>query len=304
MKKHLLFFILFICSITNAQIKATITESSNNSPIPYVNIWIENENIGATSNMSGLFEITTDTTNKNIVFSALGFETLIIPASEIKDNVTLVNSAEELDEILLTKRKNDKTTVIGKFKKGKVNHYMVGSNIAPWIIARYFPYKEEYEETPFLKQLEFVSSTRFHKSESKKGTVNIRLYHVNNNGYPGNPLYEENIITPYDHGKKIIKYDFSKLNIKIPKKGVFIGIEWLLTPENYFEINTKTEGEKGLKKWHGYNPSIGTIGMDTDEYSFVLKRGEWQKIWQNKHTTMKRYKGKYNTPAMKLHLSN
>ena len=178
MKKHLLLFILFICSITNAQIKATIIAANDNTPIPYVNIWIENENIGATSDANGLFEITADTTDKNIVFSALGYETLTIPANEIKDNVILINSAEELDEVLLIKRKNEHTLTVGEFNKKKVNFYF-SCGTTPWITARYFPYKDEYSKTSFLQKLEFITTTHF---EPKKGKVNIRLYEVDENG--------------------------------------------------------------------------------------------------------------------------
>ena len=302
MKKHLLLFIFFVCSITNAQIKATITSSENNSPIPYVNIWIENENIGATSDTNGLFEITANTTDKNIVFSALGFETLTISANEIKDNVTLINSTEELDEVLLIKRKNEKGLTVGEFNKKHVNFYF-SCGETPWITARYFPYKDEYTKTPFLQKLEFITSTHF---EPKNGKVNIRLYEVNEHGFPGNYLYDENIIVNIEKGRnnKIAVALFNDLDITFPKNGVFIAIEWLIIEDNYYETKIKFKGQKKKSIMKGYNPSIGTVPFDSNTYSFIYRLGKWEKIWQNKHTTMKRYKGKYNTLAMKLHLSN
>jgi len=299
MKKHLQLFILFICSITNAQIKATITSSNDNTPIPYVNIWIENENVGATSNTDGFFEITADTTNKNIVFSALGFETLTIPVNEIKDKVILINSAEELDEVLLLKRKNKESLTIGEFKKRKVNSYYA-CGTTPWIFARYFPYYETYSKTPFLKHLDFITNTHYLQ---KKGKVNIRLYEVGENGYPGDYLFDENIIIDVDKGTNITTVNFNNLDIIFPKNGFFIAIEWLVIKDNYYEREIEITGKKEKYLMKGYNPSVGVIPMKTDEYSFLFKQGKWKKAWKNKGS-LKRYKDKYSTLAMKLHLSN
>lgn len=300
MKKYLLFFFLFIFSITNAQVKACIINSNDKSPVPYVNIWIENENIGTTSNTDGIFEITEDTTNKNIIFSALSYETLTIPANEIKDFVTLVNNVEELDEVLLIKRKKNESITIGEFKKKKVNSYF-SCGITPWITARYFPYKDEYTKTPYLNQLEFITSTFFDK---KKGKVNIRLYNVSEDGFPGDYLSEENIIVNIEKGKKITTVKFNVLDIIFPKSGLFIAVEWLIIDDNYYETEMSVKGKikKQLRK--GYNPSIGTVPFESNEFSFIYRQGKWEKVWLNKFTGMKAYKNKYQTLAMKLHLSN
>ena len=303
MKKHLLLFIFFICCNTNAQIKATIIAKIDSTPIPYVNIWIENENIGATSNADGVFEITTDTTDKNIVFSALGYQTLTIPVNEIKDNVTLINSAEELDEVVLIKRKNELTKIVGYFKKKDVKNNFA-SGVTPWIVARYFPYKEEYAKTPFLKELGFITNTRFRKSKAKIGKVNLRFYSVDKNGFPGDYLHDENILVSFKRGKQITIADLSDFNILIPKDGFFVAIEWLIVEDNYYEFEASITNSKKKTIIKGYNPSIGTIGMNTNEYSFIYRLGKWSNVWKNIYSTHKEYKDKYLTVAMKLHLSN
>ncbi|WP_052201452.1 carboxypeptidase-like regulatory domain-containing protein [Flavobacterium psychrophilum] len=72
MQKTLLLFLVSF-SIT-AQIKGVVKDSISGKPIPYVNIWVQNENIGTTSEENGEFTISSTDKNKNLIFSALGFE--------------------------------------------------------------------------------------------------------------------------------------------------------------------------------------------------------------------------------------
>jgi hypothetical protein len=72
MKKFVL-LLLFVSSCMYSQIKGLFLMS--NKPIPYVNIWVENENIGTTSEENGSFSIHVEDQNKVLIFSALGFET-------------------------------------------------------------------------------------------------------------------------------------------------------------------------------------------------------------------------------------
>jgi hypothetical protein len=59
--------LLFLFSISlSAQIKGVVKDSLTGNPIPYVNIWIENENIGTTSEEDGSFLI--DLKNDSVLF--------------------------------------------------------------------------------------------------------------------------------------------------------------------------------------------------------------------------------------------
>jgi hypothetical protein len=62
-------FLLFVSSCMYSQIKGIVLDESN-KPIPYVNIWVENENIGTTSEENGSFSIHVEDQNK-VFFSAL-----------------------------------------------------------------------------------------------------------------------------------------------------------------------------------------------------------------------------------------
>ena len=90
MQKTLLLFLVSF-SIT-AQIKGVVKDSISGKPIPYVSIWIQNENIGITSEENGEFTISSTEKNKNLIFSALGFEKKIIRASKA---ISVIDNALE-----------------------------------------------------------------------------------------------------------------------------------------------------------------------------------------------------------------
>ena len=73
MKKYTL-LLLLLGTFIYSQIKEIVLNESN-KPIPYINIWVENENIGTTLNEGGSFNIDAKT-DKVLVCSAIGFESL------------------------------------------------------------------------------------------------------------------------------------------------------------------------------------------------------------------------------------
>ena len=63
MNKIYLLLILISGSLS-AQIKGVVKDSLTGNPIPYVNIWVENKNIGTTSEENGSFSIDLKKLNK------------------------------------------------------------------------------------------------------------------------------------------------------------------------------------------------------------------------------------------------
>ena len=72
-EKKLLFVLLLLGFYTSAQIKGVVKDSISGEPIPYVNIWVENETIGTTSEIDGSFQLASPL-DKNIVFAILGYK--------------------------------------------------------------------------------------------------------------------------------------------------------------------------------------------------------------------------------------
>ena len=82
MKLVVLIIVLFLKTFwVSAQTQGIVKDSLTGKPISYVNIWVENENIATTSEEDGTFFITVSG-NKNLIFSALGYEKKTIKASQ------------------------------------------------------------------------------------------------------------------------------------------------------------------------------------------------------------------------------
>ncbi len=90
MKTVLLLFLFSISLVAQTtrgiaernEVKGIIKDSLTGKPISYVNIWVENENIGTTAEEDGSFSFALKGT-KNIVFSALGYETKIVLSTNL-----------------------------------------------------------------------------------------------------------------------------------------------------------------------------------------------------------------------------
>ncbi|MFY8010189.1 MAG: carboxypeptidase-like regulatory domain-containing protein, partial [Flavobacterium sp.] len=83
--------------LTLAQIKGVVKDSLTGQPIAYANIWVENENVATTSEEDGTFSIVVNK-DKNLIFSALGYEKKTLKAAQV-GQVLLFSKAFALDEV-------------------------------------------------------------------------------------------------------------------------------------------------------------------------------------------------------------
>ena len=110
-QKRLFLALILVGFSLSAQIKGVVKDSLTGKPIPYVNIWVENENIGSTSEENGTFFINTTTNGKKLIFSTLGYEKKIIKASQVAE-VYLKPTSYTLDEVVISKSIGSKTVEI------------------------------------------------------------------------------------------------------------------------------------------------------------------------------------------------
>ena len=81
-EKRLIWFFLIVSQFVFSQIRGVVKDSISGEPIPFVNIWVENETIGTTSEADGTFFLEASK-QKNIVISVLGYERKTLKGSEI-----------------------------------------------------------------------------------------------------------------------------------------------------------------------------------------------------------------------------
>ncbi|WP_396632674.1 SusC/RagA family TonB-linked outer membrane protein [Maribacter sp. R86514] len=104
MKHLLLVLTLFIINMVNAQetITGIVTDTDGNT-IPYVNILLSGTATGSTTNEDGFYTIHVPDLSGAIEFSVLGYETQVVSINNRRTiNITLADSSEVLDEVVLT----------------------------------------------------------------------------------------------------------------------------------------------------------------------------------------------------------
>lgn len=119
MYKALLLPLIFLSSLfASAQITGKVA-SNNNTPLPFVNIYIENTFIGTTSNEHGLYELNLNKTGEyTVVFQYLGYKTLkkqiTVTAFPFSLNAEMGEEDISLKEVVINSEDNPANTIIRK----------------------------------------------------------------------------------------------------------------------------------------------------------------------------------------------
>ncbi|MCB0457316.1 MAG: carboxypeptidase-like regulatory domain-containing protein [Flavobacteriaceae bacterium] len=105
MKQTLILLFLFFAYTLGAQIKGTVTDT-NNQPLPYVNIYLENSYTGTTSNEEGIYSLEiSERGTYTLIFQYLGFETIkkeiTVDSFPFTLHVTLKEATVSLDEVII-----------------------------------------------------------------------------------------------------------------------------------------------------------------------------------------------------------
>lgn len=292
MKKKKYWVLLFLTSFSiTAQIKGFIVDDKN-QPIPYVNIWVENENIGTTSEKNGSFSIRVEDQNKILVLSALGFETKKVNVSKA-EKIVLKRIIFQLDEVVISKSRSPVEVEIGSSKNMNLSHL---SGAKPLIFAKRFNYNDNFSKTPYIK-----NTIIFTKNEIKNATFKLRIYGVDKEGGPGLDLLNEDIIVKVKKGKRENKIDLTNYKLLIPQNGIFIAFESMILESNKFEFKYKENNSKKTKEQLAYAPNIVCNAVEL-ENTFEYSGGKW--IQRKKSISENNYKNKVIEPAINLTLTN
>lgn len=297
--RFLIVFLWFIPSHLFSQVTGKVLDKSTNKGVSYTNIWVENENLGTTSDFYGNFSFDKDLMGKYLVFSAVGYERQRIRIEGNNLKVFLAPKVYEIGEALVSNTENSEKTVIGEFDKNTIRDYY-GSAGEPWIVARYFAYQDHFKSTPFIKEIELLAM-----SDIEFSTFGLHFYSVDSMGMPGNEIVNDLILVNAKKGNNTITVNLSRYYIEIPEDGLFIAVEWLIIDENKFEFELmSTDTKKEKVKVVSYEPSIGNIPVENNDCSWIYNKGKWQKVDLIEDTILKDYKGKYRLLAFKLVLTN
>jgi hypothetical protein len=264
-EKRLFWLVLLIGSAVYAQVKGIVVDE-NDKPISYVNIAVQNENIGTTSEDNGEFYINVNEA-KNLVFSALGYEKTIVKVAEAR-KVVMKETAFKLYEVTVApKRLETRELEIGKVKNETYQAFDNG----PKIDAKFFPYQTKYKKTKYIKQVSVLTD-----SEIENATVKIHFYSVHPDGFPGEELLEKDFLVSVKKGVKKTYFNVTNLSLRMPKTGIFIGYEKLIIEKNKLEktiTDTNTNQTKVLKTYYPFM----LYNFVQRDFIYTYFGGKWNK---------------------------
>lgn len=105
--KYLGVFYFTLCGFVvfaqqNRTVSGTVTSADDASPVPAVNILVKGSTTGTSTDMEGKYKIAVKRTNKILIFSAIGFETLEVQiGSRSKIDVELKPDVKALSEVVI-----------------------------------------------------------------------------------------------------------------------------------------------------------------------------------------------------------
>ena len=289
-------FIIFGFGQINGQTTGEVLDSFTHSKITYVNIWIINQDFGTTTNKSGKFELRELADSSILIFSAIGYKSKTYDIKNLPKSIFLKPITIELATITVISPKFRKKVRTGKIDK-KITKFWRISYEQPWRMGKIFPYDSTYLKTPFVKAIEVLTKTHAER------ILQIHILEVGEGAVETWEILASNILKRVEEGQKITTIDLKPYQVKMPKSGVMIVVEWLIIDENRYEFEWKDKNGEMHNDGYFYEPSIGNIPNKTDENTWIYKNGVWQKD-EIRKTTIENYNGKYAALIMELILSD
>lgn len=287
--KYTIALLFLLSNLISAQTKGVVKDSISGKPIPYVNIWVQSENIGVSSEENGEFIINAIPKNQHLIFSSLGYETKKTLLSEAK-TVILKPIVYQLDDVVISKPKQTKQIEIGDFKNAI---YLPEPQYIPWIFAKKIDINKENPDSRFIKNITFYTH-----SEVDKAVFRVRIFSVNQQNMPGDDVLTEEVIVTTKKGKNKIIVELLKNKIEIPNEGIIVGFESLFLEQNKYIQKTSKKGVTFVN----YDPHI-LYQYQKKEESYAYRTGFWTKQTFEKYYQDEEGK-RVISPAIKVTLTN
>ena len=208
-------------------------------------------------------------------------------------NVKLIPIEYQLDEVVISNRKQTRQIEIGKTK----NAIRQAFDNGPRIDVKFFPYVPSYKKTKYIKQF-----TLHTDSKIENASVRIHFYDVDDNGFPNKELMQKSFIVAVKKGTIKTLINVSDLNLTMPKKGIFVGFEKLIIEKNKLEKTVTNSNTNETKIQTTYYPFILYNYVERD-FLFSYSGGKWNKQTINAQADMKD-KEKIYEPSINLILTN
>ncbi|KQC29602.1 carboxypeptidase-like regulatory domain-containing protein [Flagellimonas eckloniae] len=289
----------FVSFSQNIDFDGYVLDAKTNEPIPYVNISFLNTLKGTSSDEKGHYflEIQKEFLEKDVHVSSLGYKDVVIKASDLfNTKLILLDAATfELEEVVVMDNLSN-SQVLNPIGSNKITGGF-NSSSTPWILALYFPNMDSSKKYVEKVTIFFRNNTGQTLSSSK---FRLRLFNVDyTHKTPNDDLVQKSLILDVKKNQEYVSIDLSRLRIKVPKEGIYNGLEWLFIPSNWYKkINKNEVTQKEI--WEDrFAPTFGGIYTKNRDYRFmVYGMGEWNDFTINSFSNQEKF-----IPAISLKIS-
>ncbi len=217
---------------SQSNFQSVIVDVISKKPIPYCNVYVKGK-IGSVSNEKGqcFLNLSGIDYKDTVVISNLIYYTKKIP-------LRLLSQREKNDTVFLTPKTNLLPEILVMDKPYKVVEkgvkkvkFMTDRN------CTYRPAKYVHEEfAVFIKndfskrKIALLESVRCYviDSTTEGSLFRVKVYNVNQEKMiPGKPLLLDNVLQRHPMTNGWVEVDLSAYNIKMPKEGLFVSIEYV-----------------------------------------------------------------------------
>lgn len=277
---RLLFLFLF-CAVTVAgqevDFEGFIKDVDTKEPIPFVNISFLNTLVGTSTDEEGHFLLTIPepVLQKQVHISSLGYKDTIVAAKTIflKKGFYIKAEAMALDEVVLAEDFGNSKVL------NPISSYSITSGFdassTPWILALYFP-----NIGAAKKYLEKVTIFFRDKNEFTRDRAKFRLRFFGVDPVTKEPtvdLTRKSLVLEAVKGKEYTSIDIAAMKLKMPKEGVYVGLEWLFIPYNWYKKDDKDNITSKPRIEDRFAPTFGGVYTKNGNYKvYVYGMGAWR----------------------------
>lgn len=232
------FSISWACGAQNLRVIGDLKDQQTDMPIAYAHIIFTKTKYGTTSNEKGRFSLEVDSTllREFVRISCVGYESQLLPASELSNRVTYLKpNVEKLNAVVVgAVDLTDKThsVTLNPFRgKQRVGLGNFSGGAYPSVLARYYPNDFQTDLQPYIDQVTIYLSPPF-RWES---TFRLRILAATDSLTPAADILLRNRHIQTRKSQRRLVVDLSEYGIKVPKNGFFVAVEHLFILKNQFE---------------------------------------------------------------------
>ncbi|MFD1143900.1 carboxypeptidase-like regulatory domain-containing protein [Larkinella insperata] len=230
----LFFFIsLFGTSYVFAQttIKGRVLTQETEQPVPYALISEPQHRFGMYADAQGRFTVRIPSPVDSLLISCVGFESLLLPLASVTDSTVfrLRPKSNVLTEVIVRGQKPRLATVGATRKRAPI----VWGNCSGRNIEFALYVRNAEGIRGYLQRVSYLIA----RGGVPTAPFRVRIY-ANAEGEPGADLLPQSVVTAARRGNTWCEVDLSRFQIRFPKEGLFVAMEWLPTDEDRYKFAT------------------------------------------------------------------